>query len=259
MEYQTKQYNEKDVPESNNHGKWMVPMEPVIPIPDEFDSVNENMNRVPFWFDEPNILIQKYELFPSPSFTNIENLNAISRLIIILTIIGFFVTRKLRILIIGLITLFAILVYYKFQQKKKEGFDPLIQQVYDEKNIPVPSDIFDEPKVGNPFSNVLLPDIMYHPDKKPAPPCTSQQILESAKQTCIELNKTNPDIVDKLFTNMGDQFIYEQSLQPFYSNAGTTIPNDNKAFQEFCYGSMVSSKEGNLFSLARNRSNYNLY
>ena len=68
----------------------------------------------------------------------------------------------------------------------------------------------------------------------------------------IEQNPGQPDIADKLFTDLGEQFVFEQSLQPFYSNSATTIPNDQAGFADFCYGSMVSCKEGNLFACARN-------
>jgi hypothetical protein len=38
-----------------------------------------------------------------------------------------------------------------------------------------------------------------------------------------------------------------------------TIPNDQGAFAEFCYGSMISCKEGNNFACARNMSHYTNY
>ena len=56
----------------------------------------------------------------------------------------------------------------------------------------------------------------------------------------------------KLFKDLGDQYIFEQSLRPFNSTSSTTIPNDQGAFADFCYGSMVSCKEGNMFACARN-------
>ena len=40
-------------------------------------------------------------------------------------------------------------------------------------------------------------------------------------------------------------------MRPFYSTANTTIPNDQGAFADFCYGSMVSCKEGNPFACTK--------
>ena len=81
-------------------------------------------------------------------------------------------------------------------------------------------------------------------------------ILENAKQMVIDQNPGQPDIADKLFMDLGEQFQFEQSLQPFYSTSATTIPNDQAGFADFCYGSMVSCKEGNLFACARNLDRY---
>ena len=59
-------------------------------------------------------------------------------------------------------------------------------------------------------------------------------------------------ITDKLYQSLGDNLAFEQSMRPFYSTPSTTIPNDQGAFADFCYGSMVSCKEGNPFACARN-------
>jgi len=101
-----------------------------------------------------------------------------------------------------------------------------------------------------------MTDYDYNPNKKPAPPAfnknVNEKILEDAKQLVINSNPGQPDIADKLFKDLGEQYVFEQSLRPFHSNPNTTIPNDQEAFAEFCYGSMVSCKEGNPFACARN-------
>ena len=83
--------------------------------------------------------------------------------------------------------------------------------------------------------------------------------LENAKKLVVEANPDQPDIADKLFKDLGEQYTFEQSLRPFHSNPSTTVPNDQKAFSEFCYGSMVSCKEGNPFACSRNMPRYNNY
>jgi hypothetical protein len=108
-----------------------------------------------------------------------------------------------------------------------------------------------------------MTDYDYNPNKKPAPPSfnknVNDNILKSAKQLVQEANPDQPDIADKLFNSMGDNLVFEQSMRQFNSNPNTTIPNDANAFAQFCYGSAISSKEGNPFSLARNMSHYTLY
>ena len=217
---------------------------------------------IPFWGEDPNILLQSFEFFPVDSMVYNQNLNAISRLVILITLIGFIFTRNFRLIIIGTITLAAIYILFTIQQKndksrehKKEQFKNPAKELVANKTVS-----FDEPSSSNPFSNVLIPDYEFNPDKKPAPPSfnnnINDEILNKAKQTIVELNPGQPDIADKLFRDLGEQYTFEQSLRPFYSTASTTIPNDQKAFADFCYGSMVSCKEGNPFACARNLSRY---
>jgi hypothetical protein len=257
---------------SGNHGKYLLPHEASIQTPNEDNSAKRLRavaEKIPFWFDNPNILLNPnyvYEFFPNDTMTYEQKLNAITRVVIVLSILGFLLTQKIRILIIGAITIFAIFVLYHSQQKKKgttEGYENPVTEVLNEKQIKVPADVFDEPDAGNPFSNVLIPDYEYRVNKKPAPPSFNEninaKILKEAKQMVINQNSTQPDIADKLFKNLGDEFEFEQSMRQFVSQPGTTIPNDQDGFSQFCYGSMISGKEGNLFSLARQKSNYNLY
>jgi hypothetical protein len=105
-----------------------------------------------------------------------------------------------------------------------------------------------------------MTDYEYNPNKKPAPPAFNKNvndtILKQAKQLVSEANPDQPDIADKLFKDLGEQLVFEQSLRPFNSNPSTTIPNDQAAFADFCYGSMISCKEGNKFACARNLSRH---
>jgi hypothetical protein len=123
-----------------------------------------------------------------------------------------------------------------------------------------PEKVFDKPNAGNPLSNVLMPDYDYNVNKKPAPPAYTEngsaEILAKAKQMVVNANPDQPNIANKLFTDLGDQIDFEQSMRPFHSTASTTIPNDQGAFADFCYGSMVSCKEGNMFACARNLPRY---
>jgi hypothetical protein len=237
---------------------------------------DSNEDIIPFWINNPNVLFQQqyiFEFFPIESMTYEQKLNTITRTIIILTIIGFILTKSFRLLIISVLTIGIIyLVYYYHELEKskvlskkklstlKEGFSSPVSEFLQDNNIPIPSGIFQKPDSSNPFSNVMMTDYDYNPNKKPAPPSfnnnINSQILAQAKQTVIESNPDQPDIADKLFMDLGEQLVFEQSMRPFYSNPGTTIPNDQGAFADFCYGSMISCKEGNAFACARNLSRH---
>jgi len=231
---------------------------------------------IPFWINDPNVLFQQqyiFEFFPTESMTYEQKLNTITRTIIFLTIVCFLLTKSIRILIISALTIGIVyIVYYYHELEKskivskkkisslKEGFSGPASDFLQDNNIPIPTGVFQDPDSSNPFSNVLITDYDYNPNKKPAPPSfnnnINNQILAQAKQTVIESNPDQPDIADKLFRDLGEQLVFEQSMRPFYSNPGTTIPNDQGAFAEFCYGSMISCKEGNAFACARNLSRH---
>jgi len=243
---------------------------------------NHNQKQtIPFWIENPNVLFQSdhiMEFFPIEGMSYNQKLNAITRVIIILTLIGFAFSRNIRIIFIGIITIGAIFLLHFYHEKEKdkveskkiiepanlkEGFDGPGLAYYTENNMKVPDDLFTTPDSHNPFSNVLMTDYDYNPNKKPAPPAFNKNINESilsqAKQLVNDANPDQPNIADKLFKDLGEQLEFEQSLISFNSNPATTIPNDQGAFADFCYGSMISCKEGNKFACARNMSHYTNY
>jgi hypothetical protein len=230
----------------------------------------------PFWLQNPNVLFTSFEFFPSEDMSYTQKLNALSRMVIVLTLILYGITRHFRILIIGVITLAAIYFVYNYHlndhavKKRKsaiskdndelEGFENAAIASLANQKIPIPTNVFTSPDSQNPFSNVLMTDYEYNPAKKPAPPSYNENvndsIVEQAKQVVRESNPDQPDIADKLFKSLGEKYLFEQSLRPFYSTSSTTIPNDQEAFAEFCYGGMISCKEGNQFACARNLARY---
>jgi len=232
----------------------------------------------PFWSENPNILLDKnyiFEFFPIEPMSYNQKLNAITRIIIVLSIIGFAISSSVRLLIISAITIFAIFLFHYYHEKERlknetkkpildkiENFDNPAMAYLKESGNAIPTEVFDVPNSSNPFSNVLITDYDYNPNKKPAPPAfndnVNKDILKQAKQLVSEANPDQPDIADKLFKDLGEQFVFEQSLRPFNSNPNTTIPNDQGSFAEFCYGSMISCKEGNNFACARNLSRHTL-
>jgi len=191
----------------------------------------------------------------------------------VLTIVGFIYFAETRIIVAFLMTTVAIYLLHYYHEKEREtieskkrdliltddnieGFENPAMVYLQENNLPIPDNMFQSPDSSNPFSNVLMTDYDYNPHKQPAPPAfnnkVNNDILSQAKQMVQELNPDQPDIADKLFKDLGEQFVFEQSLRPFHSTANSTIPNDQGAFAEFCYGSMISCKEGNEFACARN-------
>jgi hypothetical protein len=203
------------------------------------------------------------ELFPVESMTFEQKLNAITRGVVLLSIIALILSRDIRFLIVMIFTILAIYLFYarEIDRTKKvpvaEQFENPADLILKQASPELSKDnVFDEPDSSNPFGNALVTDYEYNPKKKPAPPAfnegVNEKILKQAKTLVQELNPDQPNISDKLFRDLGEQYVFEQSLRQFTSNPSTTIVNDQTGFADFCYGSMTSCKEGNLFSCARN-------
>lgn len=276
IEYQKENMENKTDDEENdcngNEENFCDLKENLAAISEMEEKMKKTKKKIPFWSENPNILFQQkymYEFFPIGSMTYSQKLNAITRTVILMILILFLYTNNSRILIIGIITFLAIHILHYFHEKEreqreskrtsdkgKENFANPSVDYMKENNMPIPTDIFVEPNSSNPFGNVLVTDYDYNPNKKPAPPSYNKivgdKILDQAKQFVSDANPDHPDIAEKLFGDMGSNLEFEQSLRPFTSNANTMIPNDQGAFAEFCYGSMISCKEGNEFACARN-------
>ena len=158
-----------------------------------------------------------------------QKLNAISRLIILLTLVGYVCFNRYIIFILGLILLGVVVIIEK--SGKKEGFKEL-----DNYNI----------SNNNPVENVLLTDYKYNKEKAIVDPLYDTErekgINETAKKFILEENKDNKDI-SKLFSNLGDELEFEQSLRPFYTNPVSSVDqNEHKNYLKFICGTMPSNK-----------------
>lgn len=213
---------------------------------------------VPFWAQDPNVLIRApFDFFPMPEMTLEQKLNALTRGIVIVTAVSFLSSQNTRLPIICLILLVAIFLYY-WAYKRQEGFLEANKEAVDRFNKLDKTKVFQASTPVNPMSNVLVSDWIDNPNKKPAPSCekNADAILTQAKRMVVQSNPGQPDIAEKLFADLANELEFEQSMRPFYSTASSTIPNDQGAFAEFCYGNMVSCKEGNMFACARDNPQY---
>jgi hypothetical protein len=226
---------------------------------------------VPFWTEDPNILFQSnyiLEYFPVENMSFNQKLNALTRLVIIMALITYIFTSKSRVLVVSGISILCIFFLY-YSTKQNEGFegDNKYDKLYNRHGplveVNTKLNQYQPSSPENPLSNVLMSDYDYNPHKKPAPPSftkkDNQTILEETKKQIQLLNPDQEDISKKLFHDVTENLEFEQSMRQFYSTANTIIPNDQTSFAEFCYGDMISAKEGNAFASVRNNPRYNLY
>jgi hypothetical protein len=126
---------------------------------------------------------------------------------------------------------------------------------------------FKEGNKKNPFSNVLLTDIMDEPDRKAAPPSFNPEIeVKITKDVKKGVQFMNPGInnTDKqLYGDLWNKFELDQSNRVFYSTANTRVMNDQGAFAKYLYDDMkYSGKESTpegAFARVQDNYRYTLY
>ena len=185
-----------------------------------------------FWLNDPLILVNKdhiAEIFPAGNLSYVGKLNALTRIIIILSILGYLMTKSVKILISAAVTIVIIAIIYKTQKHKKskhsinkqalkEGFANCANYDKHKSN-------FTEPTKQNPLMNVLLPEISDKPKRKPAAPAFNRNVEKKINK---KAGNVGPD--PRLFLDLGDSISFEQSMRNFYSTPNTKVCNDQTAF-----------------------------
>jgi len=196
-----------------------------------------------FWLYNPNILFKTGEisnLWPMNDMTFEAKLNAITRLVILLTLLGFLLTKSNKMILSGLITLGAIILLYKLKTKNnKEGFTQ--SELYT-----ILKSEFTQPTATNPAMNILLPEINDNPFRKEAAPAFNpivENTMNKKTKEFVVKNFNDPAIEERLFEDLGDNFTFDQSMRAWNPMPSTTIPNDQKAFTEYCYGDMIACRD----------------
>ena len=225
----------------------------------------------PFWFNDPTIIFNKnsvLQLWPTANLAFEAKLNSISRLVILLSLLGFLFTRKTHFLIIGAVTLAIIVSLYKFRKQKlikaltqtNEGFQVNNPASFSNGSIassstttnPVTLETllrsdFHPTTKKNPFGNVLLTDIGDTPDRKAAAPSFNPDVYDDINAaTKKQTQMLNPGIINtnkQLYGDLKNNYDLDKSMISFYSTANTKICNDQGAFSQYLYGNMESSKE----------------
>jgi len=97
---------------------------------------------IPFWSNDPSILFDKNEfmkIWPISNMSFEEKLNSISRMVILVSILGFLITININFLLICIITLSLIWLVYKIRKTQmvkslQENFTHKINVISDYKN-----------------------------------------------------------------------------------------------------------------------------
>jgi hypothetical protein len=236
----------------------------------------------PFWSNDPTIIFNKdsmLQLWPTSNLTFEAKLNAISRTVILLSLLGFLFTRKTHFLIIGAVTLAIIVSLYKFRKQKivkaltqqdMEGFQVQGSKESRDSSSTTTNPVtletllrsdFHPTTKKNPFGNVLLTDIMDQPDRKAAAPSFNPDVYDDINASVKKQTQMlNPGIINtnkQLYNDLKDNYDLDNSMMRFYSCANTRVANDSNSFGKWLYGNMPSSKEsGPDSAMQRVKDNY---
>ena len=233
----------------------------------------DKIPATPFWLNEPTILFNKKyitDIWPNSTMTNMEKLNAISRFVILASLLGYLITLNIGLIFVCIITLGVIAILYHVQSNKSKDNEKEKDKVSPPKikenftNSILYNEVKDDytnPKQNNPMMNVLVPEVIYNPTRNEAAPAfnaeVEKKINNNTKDYVVdttfsdESSKQKEYIKRKLFSDLGDSYMFDHSMRNFYTNPNTTIPNDQGGFANFCFGDMISAKEGTEFALGR--------
>jgi len=238
-----------------------------------------------FWLQDPTVLFNNAgitQIVPTADMTREAKLNAISRLIIVLTLLGYLLTMSYNLLLLGVVSLGMIAVLSSATtatgqgkqhnatqpSDKKEGFANYANYNTGRRRKMKTSEAndanasaaaqgltFQAPTPQDPLMNVLLTDIQDRPGRPAAEPAfnpkVEHDINQSTQKFVVDDLGGNPNLEDRLFRDLGDNYEFSNSMRNYFATPNTKIPNDQHAFAEYCYGSMISCKEGNLMACAR--------
>ena len=223
----------------------------------------------PFWSNDPTILFNKesiLQLWPTQQMTFETKLNAISRLVVLMTLLGFLVTRNVNLLIICAITLAIIFTLYRLRKQKivsslikKEGFNvnpsfPTRSSALSPAMTTNPVTLetvlrseFHPTTKKNPFGNVLLTDIADTPNRLAAAPSFNPDVYDEIDSAVKKQTQMlNPGIINtnkQLYGDLKANYDLDNSMMRFYSTANSRVASDQGAYAEYLYGSMYSGKE----------------
>ena len=236
----------------------------------------------PFWLNQPTILFNKKYLttnFLETKMTLEEKFNTITKLVLILTILGFIFSQNFQLIFIGVLTIAIITaIYYR---KKKKFIEERTESSSIQENFSNNGRGKREAKMQlkellqngyypinkkNPFGNVLLTEINSNPNRPSAAPAFNPEVYDeinnSVKRQTQMLNPSIDGTNKQIYGDLYENYNLDNSMMRFYTTANTRVANDQGAYGEWLYGNMPSAKEDNIegnIQRVKDNLRYNLY
>tara|TARA_Y100001970_G_C14081356_1_gene774888 strand:- start:550 stop:1158 length:609 start_codon:yes stop_codon:yes gene_type:complete len=196
-----------------------------------------------FWVEKPKVLLNK-KLITEIMFNNKmsleEKLNALTRFIVIITIVGYVLIKENSIILLGATFVLLVILYYYYLRDNKKFKEAL--SLFNKNNK---KEILN---LNNPLDNPLTNDFCTENKKNEAlnNELYKDEINDITKKSIINMNKDNSDN-DKLFNDLETNYNFENSMRQFHSVAGSSVPNNQDNFLKYCYGKLPSDKNINVY------------
>jgi len=194
------------------------------------------MSTETFWANDVMVLLSvdgldKY--IPSANYTLEENLNAIVRISIIVSVILSLYYKKahyIGLIVLALISTYIVEKYYNRENKYIEKFESTINEV--------------QPTENNPFMNVLEDDYLYRPDRTIPKDILCDPVIKAKIENDFDKGLSDVDVYGRA-----------NSQRQYYTVPVTTIPNKQKKFANWLYKTPPTCKENNGFQCVGNNHN----
>lgn len=192
-----------------------------------------------FWFHDLTILFRKdklMQIWPYESMTFHEKLNATTRFVMVISVLGFMCLNNYLIILFGIVLILLILFIFNYYKK-----------TYYEAMENMDGSIIDSDKHSrmNPLYNVMVTDYQDNVNKPEASKhydiSKEKLINDNVKNFILENNKDNQDI-GNIFKDVVNNLDFEKSMRQFHMNPSTTIPNNQDDFLKYCYSDLYSEK-----------------
>ena len=210
-------------------------------------------NRDKFWLNNPKILLDSRrisEFYPSNNMSNIEQLNAVVRFSLYLSMLLILLKLNVSYIFIFLFSLLATYIIYHFDEKMKKQDEQLEHmEVFKDKSIRSKNKVYLKPTYDNPFMNPGLCDYKNNPNRE-----------AYSKKSFINSETVREDIEDKfsynLYQDVNDIYGKNNSQRQFYTTPVTTIPNDQDSFAKWLYSKPEHCKDGDGYQCMQNNARF---
>ena len=198
-----------------------------------------------FWIEDPKQLIdfRNVGALLNSAQSATQRFNALSQIIVLLSMVTALARESVTPLIMGLLCLGVIAWVYKSGYAWVEGNQSRL--------LPKKTAAATMPTPLNPIMNVMPSNYRDCPNRPPA--ALSYKPSVAKKMRADTQNSLGARGIDpRLFKEIGgggsareEDLYFDQSMHQFYPTPSTQIPNGQTAFAKWCYGGMISAKEGN--------------